>query len=550
MQAGILIRIPAGGALVFPHNSLSQNGVRILPAIIYPDRATPIGVLAADNQQITFVNPTQLDAEAFWYIQVLGGGPFVMHWRGAIATPEEPLGGLSFPENSIDGGLVFPVVVYVDQVNGDDGRSGLLPTGTTINGPLRTHSAVYKKYPQHWFGPLVRLEIRTAGAGGFVAPTAPLTYTEGYLRVGSEATQNNYTYRAAPKCPFVPATGPATAALDVVPLVVVDVANVPTAGGGRARLDFTAAAPGWTVNDFGNRNAFLRVTRAGVRLFDEIPIAENGADFLIVDDPLTAAAIVATDVVTIVRSSVIINGPSANDFFSTVIVGGGSAIAQANSAFAANQGATFDGYEFGLLWSRGVQGLWFHGCMFPSFTRIEAGSVNFTNIKALSVQFFVLCSGDGDPLPKGPTALDPTFPAIRICGMWKTLNVGGSGISAGAFTAFRSVAAYRAANGINVAGGTFFTTVSTFLLGSGHTNVGLRVIQGAQARIGGGLASQIVGAAGNLKCDTSATFPPVNFGVAAGQFQEVAGYNGNLHNVGGSTPAVPLGGMSRISISG
>jgi len=91
-QQGISIKIPAAGALIFPHNSQAPNGVRILPAIIYPDRNTPIGVLAADLEQIVFVNPTLFDAEASFYIQVLGGGPYVMHWRGAIfPSPDAPV---------------------------------------------------------------------------------------------------------------------------------------------------------------------------------------------------------------------------------------------------------------------------------------------------------------------------------------------------------------------------------------------------------------------------------------------------------------------------
>lgn len=539
MQEGILISLPAGGSLVRPHSSKAQNGVAIVPAIIYPDRNSPIGVLACDLEQITFVNPTNAPAEARFYLQVLGGGPYIMHWRGAIPSADEPLGGLAFNETSIDSGLV-DIEIWVDGVNGDDANSGLLPTDA-----LRTHQALYHKYPQHWFGTAQAI-INTAGVGGFAAPTAPQTYNDQYLRACGEGSQNNYVYRAAPKCAFVPTTGPATAALDAVPLVVVDQAGVPTAGGGRARLDFTAAAPGWTVNDFRGRNAFLRITRAGVRLIDELPIAENGADFLIVDNELTALGVVDTDVVTIVRPSVIVTGTSTFDLGATVILGDGTAIAQTSSLFAENRGATFDGYQFNVLYTRNVHGLWFNGCCFPAFTRIDKGTANYTNIKALNT-FLHFSVTDNDPRPRGRTALDPTFPNVFNCGHWRGLTCGDEGQPA-AMNVFRPIASYAGTHGVSVRGQSFFGCSSTKLLGSGNTQFGLRVHHGSQARIGAGLNSQIVGGTGNLQCDVGTAV--VNFGTGAGEFQEAAGFNGNLHHVGGSTATVPLGGMSRISITG
>ncbi len=539
MQEGILISLPAGGSVVRPHSSKAQNGVAIVPAIIYPDRNSPIGVLACDLEQITFVNPSASPAEARFYLQVLGGGPYIMHWRGAIQSSDEPLGGLAFNETDVDSGLV-DIEIWVDGVNGDDANSGLLPTDA-----LRTHAELYRKYPQHWFG-TAQVIIHTAGTGGFAAPTTPLSYNEQFLRACGEGSGNNYVYRAAPKCAFVPTTGPATAALDAVPLVVVDQANVPTAGGGRARLDFTVAAPGWTPNDFRARDAFLRITRGGVRLIDELPIAENGADYLIVDNELTALAIVDTDVVTIVRPSVQITGTSTFDLGATVILGDGSAIAQTSNLFAENRGATFDGYRFNLIYTRDVQGLWFNGCYFAGFARIDKGSTNYTNIKANGT-FLHFSTCDNDPRPRGPSALDPTFPNVFNCGQWKGLTCGDEGQPA-AMNVFRPIASYGGTHGVSVRGQSFFSCAGTKLLGSGNTQFGLRVHHGSQARIAGGLGSQIVGGTGNLQCDVGTAV--VNFGTGAGQFQEAAGFNGNLHRVGGSTATVPLGGMSRISITG
>lgn len=462
----------------------------------------------------------------------------------------------SFPSILYSSDPTLNVTVYLDGANGDDANTGL-----SAAEALQTFHAVNRKFPQRLFSDakiLVMVAgVGTAGTTAFTAPTAPLTYTEPTFIVGGpgSSAHNGYCIRAAPMCAANPTTGPTTAALDVVPCVEIDQANAAAPGTGRrTRFDFTVAAPGWTANNFRNSKFYLRVTRAGVDVIPETPIVENTANSLTIDIVCTAQ-ILSTDTVTIVRPSVEFTGEAA-DFNAFKITGQGSqAPFDTQGIGAAGNGNTiervaftgrplFENFIGGLdTCSASGSSIVFQQCavvlyqckfqtsiqMYNSAFNLQQGSPRFTSA--------------GNPINQG-VAFRTTLCAVG------TMTIGDPRGGCCTFQ-YDDVLSHYGGSALRVWGpGSALSCVgsaSANLLGSGATGNGLWSRFGAKCYVNTGTQTQVTGTTGALRVGASATI--VAYGTGAGQFEEVAGFNGNLYRMNGSVATAPTGDESQIALT-
>lgn len=140
-----------------------------------------------------------------------------------------------------------------------------------------------------------------------------------------------------------------------------------------------------------------------------------------------------------------------------------------------------------------------------------------------------------------------------------TINVGSTAVftASGTISVTTSAGVQAVAYTSLGANGTTFLGctggVGTMSTGGAVTQVSaVATLPAIRARIGSQIqinpaVTSITGKGGvDVQVETGAA---VAYGVAAGQFMEVAGFNGNLHRLGGSTAAVPLGDASRIFTS-
>ena len=212
-------------------------------------------------------------------------------------TPGLPVVGACF-ERSVedsartDSGLLD---VYVDGALGDDGNDGL-----SESTALATIQEVYRKFPLHYYnGASIRVNL--AGVGGFGADaTTWQSYIidDVYCYGGNGMWRTTYQYVGPEMVPAWLTTGPTIATADAVPCVAI-AGGSPKAGGTlAARFDFTGAAPGWTDDDMNGY--FLRVTRAGEKVCWELPISTNTADTIIVLMPVAGLGFLDTDTYEIV----------------------------------------------------------------------------------------------------------------------------------------------------------------------------------------------------------------------------------------------------------
>lgn len=298
-----IIRVTAAapGVTVSAHE-LNVEGTAVVPDKIEKSTDGSFSV-TADATNLTITNFGGVAADIDVYVEYWHSIERVFGTAALTPQPFQPSsGGANTMRFADDGSLLD---AYVDGVNGDDANSGL-----SALTALQTVQEVYRKFPMRTFNGS-RLRIHLAGVGGFGASaTAPLTYQTGTLWCGGggDSLGNDYQYMGPEMVPFTPATGPATAALDVVPAVAVAGGSAKAGGTLSVRFDFTVAAPGWTVNDF--QGAFLRITRGGVKVVWEMPIARNTANAVTCRVQNVAPLILATDTAEIVEPGVRIVHPT------------------------------------------------------------------------------------------------------------------------------------------------------------------------------------------------------------------------------------------------
>jgi hypothetical protein len=275
-----------------------------------------------------------------------GGGPMIIRDDGAV------------------------VEVFIDGVNGDDTLGDGLSPGTA----LATLRGLYRKFPwQAWEETSLLVNLLNPNP-------VPLTYVIPAVRLGggNVALGATYAFRGPAMTLFDPATGPSSAALDAVPAVRVDQAGAPSGTGNRTRLDFTAAAPAWTVNDLAG--SFVRVTRGAVQVFWEIPIVENTADTITVDTLGIVGVLLNTDTVEIVEPAVRIDAPAAA--FEILNIVGDNLM---DGVAGATAHSTFERVGFSSVWSRASCTIQFDRCQFRnSFFGCQffGSAVSFSNCAA------------------------------------------------------------------------------------------------------------------------------------------------------------------------
>ncbi|MBT8453913.1 MAG: hypothetical protein KJO40_18270 [Deltaproteobacteria bacterium] len=308
--------------------------------------------------------------------------------------------------------------VYVDAANGDDNNDGLSDTTA-----LQTVQAVYRKFPLHIYQG-GGLRINLAGVGGFGAlAIAQLDYDLQTLLAGGESGAwegNSYAYVGPEMVPYVPATGPATAPLDPVPAVAV-AGGSPSAGGTLStRFDFTVASPGWTPSDF--QGAFLRITRGGVKVVYEMPIANNTADTITVRIPGVAPLILNTDTAEVVEPGA--QFVNTADLFNGIGIRGRGISEQ----FSTVLGATFQRCAFSSPYIRDARGVTFDRCALGDKnidgTYTEDCMVDFVNCTAPRLYAWGFSMPRYATYPKETSPTDP-IPANRTEIM--TLQIASSG---------------------------------------------------------------------------------------------------------------------------
>ena len=545
LQATLTVGPLAAGASVTIDHGLRIGTRGVIPNKILPDRATPIAVSTVtvpDIEDVTFTNTGADGEEATFLVQydisqqqAADDPPVNLFWRGLEGGSVDPGAfGMLVAQRPYDG------EIYVDGDNGDDNNDGLTPETA-----LATLGGVYAKFPLWVFngGALV---VNLAGVGGFGADaTDQIVYDQDstVITPSGGGAGSTYVYRGPDMVPFTPATGPATAAFDATPAVLV---------GLRTRFDFTTAAPGWTVNNLAG--AFLRITRAGALVQWELPISTNTADTIFVDTVDLVGTILNTDTAEIVIPGARIEGPADRDFgylgFSG-IAGQFTDYGDTNSL-----GGTFTRIEFGPVATSGVTTI-FDRCKFTDNTILSRCTVEMVNCAAKSAS-----TGRGLAIggtfsvfqnPQGGAPIDGEPRVCLTCAENVHVELGMGPIATpGACDAFIDypISVYSATLGVafgafmvGSASGVYFSGSYGNLLGASNASYGAWAIQGGRLRITAANTT-ITGTSGSLRVGAGAA---VAYGVGAGQFSEVAGFNGNLHRLGGSTATVPVGDMSQIT---
>jgi hypothetical protein len=417
--------------------------------------------------------------------------------------------------------------VYVDADAGDDSNSGL-----SADDALQTLQEVYRKFPTRTIPPGIINVNLAAGAGD----TQAVYETSPWNIDGPRGTGSGYNYHGPPMIAYAPATGPASATLDAgTPATRVDASTSPSGTGLRCQLNFTTAAPGWTVEDFTGRT-FARITRGGTRVIAEIPISENTADTIVVDHEDIVGVVQAGDLVEVVIPGAVLD-PLPVDFFGVFDGTTGQAWFSGFSPFP-----TFSRLQIGIFITRASAPL-FDRCIIADF--FEGGTPHFTNCCARDSNMRLNgCQGSLSPpyvavLPDEVAPLDTDIVVNYVAaGPNQAMqfgfpdNTGNQSLGEGTYSFYRLIVRRtNAANG------------NSFLL----TQAGQRVLIGrlVLAGAGGGTGALInisqngylkLPTEANLDVDTGGTLQgvrmlksgnSVNLDSAVGGFYEVAGYNGN-----------------------
>jgi len=556
--------VAAGASSAVAH-TLNVNGTGVIPDKVELMSDSTFSYVAADDTNLTVRNDGSAAATCYalveyWYsanrvfaqpLSQLTPAPFVV----SPGTPGVIGGtGVTFRQDGTT------LDVYVDQINGNDGNSGL-----SAAAALQTLPALRDRFPWYYRAG-ARLVVHLLND-----TAAPITYRAEAIDIGAggEALSGSVGYRGPEMILITPTTGPATAALDVVPAVQVDQTNTPSGVGNRTRFDFTTAAPGWTPGDLSR--AFARVTRGAVQVFFELPIIENGADYFIVDSINIVGKLLATDTVEIVQPAVYIKGLVGSPNYEFLAITGQAGVCPQTIAGLDTGYPAFERIGFGSYYAVGVFGLTFDRCHtegpFPCIHL--GGSYQFMNtlynaslnvIGRSSTWLYSRAESPTDPIYQPGTGVyeASTGPMIVIHDAFSEgLVVGGS-----SYDAPRGVGNYVSptALGISIYGAAYdgvrVDALSEFIVpkdgsfiggtGNGtYQGVGVRSRHGSVARVPRITTNvTITGADGDLKVEQGAA---ISYGSGVGQFREVAGWDGNFTRVLEGTATHPTGDSSRIT---
>lgn len=559
----------AGGATAVVNHTLNIDDRGVIPDEISFDVAGfQVVAGSATATQVTVRNngPTgsaNMLAEN-WYTPERAFGASAT--TGLVPRPFAPASGgsavaNSFPITARDDGASFDV--FVNGTSGNNANDGLTPATA-----LQTIAEVRRKFPFYLFGNGTRCIVHLLND----SLVAKQIYTESGLHLGGGdvGTDQSYVYRAPQMIPAPDlATGPTTAAMDGNPTRVDAAGNV-SGTGRRTRFNFVGAAPGWTIGDLVG--SFMRATRGGVLVTFEFPIAENGADFFIIDSHIESTKILQADTVEIVTPSIRVNG-TLNADGESILTLWGKGVGFSQEIYSApndnNQPNTFERIEFGTVESTGVHGLTFDRCRFSGEfgARFLAGSVVFNNTASnVEVQLgghsgFQNFMRADDP---GVSPINGDFFNSGHVNLTLATRAGGftqNGLSIGrcrttqviapsSFLFERNVSIYGSTNsGVNAYAGSC-VAFAIGLLGGSNSVAGVRAHQNSTVYFYTSVGNlpirvTVTGTTGALKVGNGAA---IAYGAGAGQFSEAAGYNNNFTRKNDGTAAAPVGDASLIAL--
>lgn len=451
---------------------------------------------------------------------------------------------------------------YIDAANGNDNNDGLTPATA-----LRTFAGLYRRFPWE-YAEGSSLVVNLAGVGGFgAAATATLDYLTHSIYFGCGTNHPSIFIQGPSFVPGVLATGSNTPTLAVVPTVRVNEAGAPDVNGQRTRFDFVAA--GWTVDDLGAKPVFLEIRRAGQLVLWQLPIERNDASALYINVPIAPGTVLSTDTVRIVQ-------PGANIIGQNDVPDGRNVYIYGHAGqfpFISYAGGGFRQVSFGfgvtgqVITFAQVQGMCLDRVAFRNTnTYFIGGSSDQLLTKycantpgLVTIEWSTFCGGQ-DLFPRniGPTTdypiADTIFNSITAFNS-NGFNIGSELFGPGRLVLRRamSVAGTNFFPSITVNSGSLFRQLDPSAPVTGTSAVGgqagIKCVNGGQAIIigdsGGVRYTSITSGGGDLKVGNDAT-PIINYGAAAGQFQDVASWNGNFFT-SDLNAGSPIGDFSRIS---
>jgi len=313
----------------------------------------------------------------------------------------------------------------------------------------------------------------------------------------------------------------------------------------RTEILCVVAAPGWTAHDMApnNKALFRRLTRAGTKRIYEIPIADNTVNSIIVDTLNIVGNILQTDTLEIVQAGARIEGVTdVGGGITVVMIRGDSGVPGTLVAAptAASQGCTFERLDLLLPFVQRATTVSFDRCRFLGginlFESFDVALVNCTSSNKLDATRTRILSASGS---RPDSAADPAVTTAGVMLMSKDVQLhSGSDLRAkGPVSAYGAAAAAIIVDDYSV-----FVQDTAYLGGDSAATTGISATKGGRVQVLGGGQTTVTGAGGDL--DVGGVI--VAYGTGVGQFEEAAGYNGNLHNTYVDAGGVPHGDFARI----
>jgi hypothetical protein len=328
--------------------------------------------------------------------------------------------------------------------------------------------------------------------------------------------------------------------------------------GRRTRID-VAPNPGWTANNL--RGSFARITRGADKVFFELPISENDADSIFIDDVDIVGVLAGTDTLEIVTPGARIVSDAAT---LQVLVIGNSGYMPSPIFWGTPPSSTFERLHLSdFLVSAGVHGMTFDRCKLDNTPFWKGGSVGHVNciytdgvkISTMTVEFQV------DSRPDSVSDPINTSVSVEVTSFGIFLVGNPDGI--GNYIAKRNISVYNQSiagrGAIHVFGygsifwaddGLLTTDGPVALQGSGNAGPFIWCVFGGQARInttaGATPFTTGTGTGNPLRVGVGPSNPAIAYGTGVGAFEEAAGFAGNFHRFLNGSASAPRGDGSRI----
>jgi hypothetical protein len=434
--------------------------------------------------------------------------------------------------------------VYIDATFGRDENDGLSPTTA-----LLTLRALYEKFPLQLVG---KAQVIVNLAAGGALGDEQVTYLVDTIRLsGGDVANNRYHFRG-PAMVLAPLSGGTFSQFNGFTF---------TAVGRRMRVDITQ--PLWEPGELVGLFARFRSGQSDQKSAFEQVITENDEDSFFIDTNEILAELnpLSTSIDICQPGAAISTEDSSGAIW---ILGEGSANPAAELYWGVeNQGAAFERIQIdAYLYSGGVQGLTFDRCTLPNFPSFIGGTVGFFNTSfPFGAKFS--CGTLEYPITGRPDALgNPSGGGYGTEFASFDLILIGNADGAAQYKAWRNVSVYngslatRGAIHVFGMGSLFYASELPLyfepcaLQGSGSLGPFVWCVYGGQAHInttiGANPLTTGTGTGSPLRVGIGAANPAIAYGSGAGQYEQVAGFNGNFHRMFAGTTAAPTGDASRI----